>query len=667
MNKNVLIWTVILIWCIDEAFAEISCEVKEVKSSTPTRQHVYYNDRYGRYNKYEDVFTKLYSFAICEGGEVDAEFKINIATSEELKYIIFQNSKLTTVPVHIFASLQGVQEMYLNSSEVETIQPGAFTGLSNLNQIYLQDNNITKLSAGIFNSLTKLEILNVANNLLESVEEHTFLGVLSLKKLDLHSNNLSYILPNTFSMLRKLEYVDLSQNYLVEITSDIFATNQLLYLNLSCNSIQNVTFSYLPSSLQFLNLSHNAIAEVSNLSHLLSLLQLDVSFNKITQISFAVQNQTETSATYKLIDLDISHNLIPNITLNSFNSLQDLIKLNMADNLISVISIGSLHYLQSLVFLNMSMNKIEEVDFGTFGNLERLNTLDISNNGLSNFQESTLHGTKNLTHLYLSDNLIKSIDAPYLKAHCGYLKTISLHNNPWNCLILGKLVKTFERYQVTVVRGPTTISQHVNGIRCYTNKVTEPFESVNTAASTTEKFLLPNMPNVSTYFDSLAENINRTFNTFFNNFHGLEDILRNSSFHTFPNFENLDARFKNTSFYKFFTIDFNQTDFVRHTSKLPSVNAEHEKLEIIPNRLESNPPSSSGSDKYINNSRLDDILVSFKGEVTVFMILFLIVLVVVAVLLVLLYLRVRSKDECRLFLQRRQEKSMCCDAQLELI
>ncbi|XP_031334252.1 toll-like receptor 6 [Photinus pyralis] len=660
MNKNVLIWTVILVGCIDEVLAEISCEITEVKSSTPSEHDL--SDFYYDHDSSE-VYEKLYSFAICEGGEVDADYKINIHTSEELKYIIFQNSKLTTVPVHIFASLQGVQEMYLNSSEVETIQPGAFTGLSNLNQIYLQDNNITKLSAGIFNSLSKLEILNAANNVLESVEEHTFLGVLNLMKLDLHSNNLSYILPNTFANLQKLEYVDLSQNYLLEITSNVFATNQLLYLNLSCNSIQNVTFSHLPSSLQFLNLSHNVIAEVSNLSNLLSLLQLDVSFNKITQIFFAVQNQTETSVTYKLIDLDISHNLIPNITLNSFNSLQDLIKLNMANNLISAISIGSLDYLQSLIFLNMSMNKIEEVDFGTFGNLERLNTLDISNNGLSNFQESTLHGTKNLTHLYLSDNLIKSIDAPYLKAHCGYLKTISLHNNPWNCLILGKLVKTFETYQVTVIRGPTTLAQHVNGIRCYTNNLTEPLEYISTAESTTKKFLLPNMPNVSTYFDSLAENINTTFNTFFNNFHQLEDTLRSSSVHAFPNFENLDARFKSTSFYKFFTIKFDQTDFFRHTSKY-CANAEHEKVKIIPKRLESNPPSPSDSDKFV--SRLDEILGTFKGKVTVFMILVLIVLVTVTVLLVLLYLKVRSIDKCML-LQKRKEESTWFDAQLELI
>lgn len=666
MNKNVLIWTVILIGCIDEAFAKITCEVTEVKSSTPTRQNQYY-DRYSGTYQYEKVYPKLYSFATCEGGEVDVEFKINIDTSEELKYVIFKNSTITTVPVHIFASLQGVQEMYLNSSKVETIQPGAFTGLPNLNQIYLQNNNITKLSAGIFNSLSKLEILNVANNILDSVEEHTFLGVVNLKTLDLHSNNLSYILPNTFANLRKLEYVDLSQNYLVEITPNIFASNQLLYLNLSSNSIQNVTFSHLPSSLQLLNLSHNVIAEVSNLSNLNSLLQLDVSFNKIAQISFAVQNQTETSAAYKLIDLDISHNLIRNITVNSFYGLQDLVKLNMANNLISAISIGSLYYVQSLIFLNMSTNKIEELDFGTFGNLDLLDTLDISNNGLSNFQESTLHGTKNLSHLYLSDNLIRSIDAPFLKAHCPHLETISLHNNPWDCLILGKLVKTFEKLHVAVIRGPTTISRHVNGIRCYANKVTDPLESINATESTTEKLLLPIMTNVSTYFDSFVDNINRTFNTFINNFHEVEDILRNSTFNTFPNFENLDARFKNTSFYKFFTTEFNQTDFVRHTSKLPSVSVEQEKLEIIPNRLELTPPSSLSNDIFVNSSRLDEILVSFKGEVTIFMILFLIVLVAVAILLVLVYLKVRSKDDCRLFLQRRPEKSMCCEAQLELI
>ncbi|KAK5650936.1 hypothetical protein RI129_001965 [Pyrocoelia pectoralis] len=664
MNKNVLIWLVVLF--ANNHIAQVltlSCEVKEVTSSTPTREQYY--DRYYGY-KYKEVYQKLYSYAICQNGIIDTDFKFGFDTSVKLKYIEFDDITITTIPVHLFASLEGIEEIYLKSSGVETVQPGAFTGLPDLQQIHLQGNNITKLTAGIFNSLTKLEFVNVGNNLLDTVEEHTFLGVVNLKKLDLHNNNLSYILANTFVNLRHLEYVDLSQNFLTDITSNLFATNQLLYLNLSYNSINNISFSLLPSSLKFLNLSHNAIEEVGNFSSLLHLHQLDVSFNKISQFSTTFQNHSET-ASYELIELDISHNLLTNITLNSFYGLQNLTKLTIDNNLITDISIGSFHYLQSLTFLNLSNNKMEEIDFGVLGNLEQLEKLDISYNRLNTFQEGTFHALKNLRQLSMSHNFISSIDASYLIAHCLNLQVISLHSNSWDCLTLGKTIKTFEKHKVTVTQGPTKLSQHVNGISCNNNnKATIPPEFLNTPNPATEKYPSPSRSDQSTYFDfdSLNLNINKTFKDIISNINLLQDIIQNSSFHKLPDFESLDKRFRNSSFYKFFTTEFNQTDFFLYTSKLDLNKTVNQQIEYIPKQLVS-PPSIK--EPLTSNCMLDEVLISFKHEVTVFMILFLIVLIIVLILLALLYVRIRSQDESRSFLQRYQEKKTCCDAELELI
>lgn len=116
---------------------------------------------------------------------------------------------------NVFNKLRHLRSLYLNNSNVISIQPHAFNGLNtNLQRLHLEDNKLTALYGNEFNALTHLKELYLQNNLLTYIENTTFHAMKYLQILRLDGNRLTAL--TAYQMhsphLRNLKTLTLSRN-----------------------------------------------------------------------------------------------------------------------------------------------------------------------------------------------------------------------------------------------------------------------------------------------------------------------------------------------------------------------------------------------------------------------------------------------------------------------
>jgi hypothetical protein len=136
----------------------------------------------------------------------------------------------------------------------------------------------------------------------------------------------------------------------------------------------------------------------------------------------------------KIEELDLHGN---NISLGDewpFHSLVSLCVLNLADcNLINIPK-GAFQKTVNLSRLDVSNNKLTYIDDHLFDSLKSLKFLNLSVNLLISVEFLLVISTTNLRDidLYLYNNRLENINDEVLK-RMGYLKNLSVHQNPFLC------------------------------------------------------------------------------------------------------------------------------------------------------------------------------------------------------------------------------------------
>ena len=215
-----------------------------------------------------------------------------------------------------------------------------------------------------------------------------FDGFTSLKTLNLSDNSISDISPlGNLTTLLSLSLIDNSISNIAALRN----LTKLGHLNISNNSISSISALRNLTKLKDLSMAGNSISDIAALSKLTALKELNLSDNSISDIS-ALENLT------KLTSLYLNHN-----SINSISSLENLTNLKIIYldyNSISDISI--LRNLTKLDFLSISNNSISNIS--ALGSLTALTTLILHNNSIGNV--SSLENLTALTTLYLSGNPI---------------------------------------------------------------------------------------------------------------------------------------------------------------------------------------------------------------------------------------------------------------------
>uniref|UniRef100_A0A8C4XX41 Uncharacterized protein n=1 Tax=Gopherus evgoodei TaxID=1825980 RepID=A0A8C4XX41_9SAUR len=281
---------------------------------------------------------------------------------------------LLWIPVMAIAQLPGNAQCPVNCScffsqwfvrcsnaSLSSLPPGIPNATVELD---LQHNQFSTLSAGFFPELAEISIIYLGSSGIHQVEPGAFQGevphdqrLLKHRTFDIGLTWLgvcvSLSLSGGFSSLKQLSVLDLSNNLLLELSDQaLHGLPRLRRLYLSANRITNVSSKALPGSLRALSLDENQLTSVPaaiRTSPMLSTLQLSGNpIRKLTSLSFGRRLRS-------LRQLFLDGLALEQITNLAFTRLRWLELLSLRNN--SLESLPPLSSLKSLSTLYLTGNK----------------------------------------------------------------------------------------------------------------------------------------------------------------------------------------------------------------------------------------------------------------------------------------------------------------------
>ncbi|CAN7989485.1 unnamed protein product [Ixodes hexagonus] len=348
--------------------------------------------------------------------------------------------------------LDELVELDLSHNKLRYIDDRAFMALRNLRLLYLQRNQLTQLVETAFGALGRLQVVDMSHNQLNTIPPKLLHGSVDLRELYLQNNSLGLLSPHTFTDLQQLVILNLSHNQISSewITHDTFADLiRLVILNLSHNLLRHINATTFQSqySLQILNIDHNQIGAIDDnaFSSLYNLHTLILSDNRLRHLDIFTLN-----GLYVLSNLALDRNHLQTIHLEGFkncSSLQDLqlsgnrladvpnalqflrflITLDLSENLITNITNTTLSGMTNLHILRLSGNQIGNMTRGTFQELKSLRRLDLSNNKITALEHGIFDDAAALNVILLNDNLLKDINGLFM--NLAHLRLLNVSRN----------------------------------------------------------------------------------------------------------------------------------------------------------------------------------------------------------------------------------------------
>jgi Leucine-rich repeat (LRR) protein len=166
----------------------------------------------------------------------------------------------------ISRGLTDIKYLRVKYCGLETIDFGAFNGLTKLRKLSMSGNKISEIIPRTFEKMSLLQELDLTNNRLQYLEVDVFVGLVNVRYLYLNGNKLQYVHPDLFVGLPNLKELELNFNYDLHIPTDsqFINSNSLIQLSISdcnVNSVSGETFANV-SALEWLDLSFNSLSSV---------------------------------------------------------------------------------------------------------------------------------------------------------------------------------------------------------------------------------------------------------------------------------------------------------------------------------------------------------------------------------------------------------------------
>ncbi|XP_037867501.1 chaoptin isoform X1 [Bombyx mori] len=405
------------------------------------------------------------------------------ASLDNLKIIKLKGNRINEISEEAFQNIPALKELDVSFNKLETFkfsifdQVGTATALkvnaSYNNIIVLTDSNAPSIFSSNFYPPPKAQRLN---SYYGDFPISPGLGTVSvnLRVLDFSHNNVTYIAPYYFRHADlTLSELYLSHNKLRNITREVFGSMVMLqYLDLSHNHIYHMEYDCFKKvkNLQIINLSHNHLIElpVGMFHDMQSLTSVDLSNNNIrnfaenliispalerldfsdNELSRVPTNCLAPAAAANLVELDLSGNTIPTVSMSDFvqrfrnpepgewpeeSDYSDEYMYHTARRDHTRVYHQKKQYPQnvlykSLAWLDLSDNHLVRIETASFSALPKLKWLDISNNNPFNNGERgnnifkglerrlTHLGLKNVSLMFIPSMLLsklKSLDLSY--------------------------------------------------------------------------------------------------------------------------------------------------------------------------------------------------------------------------------------------------------------
>lgn len=265
----------------------------------------------------------------------------------KLTDLTLADSNISAIPNDAFeSSADTLTSLSLFNNKLTSV-PNALVNLTGLQMVYLQGNKITDftwLSSG-----SKLNSLSLSNNKISDEGE------------------LSNALRSFAETLYDLR-IDMNQ---LRAIPDMSFLQNVRDLDFSYNQISDPNSGSMPPDLSTLTLANNNFPSLPRLlSSLTHVSELIVNDNSITALQ-------ATNFPPSTVTVDLGHNLITELTDESFPSNSNIQSLNLNNNPIISISTAALNNLRQLKNLDLRETKLARLPVG-LGSLTSLESFDIS-------------------------------------------------------------------------------------------------------------------------------------------------------------------------------------------------------------------------------------------------------------------------------------------------
>ena len=284
------------------------------------------------------------------------------------------------------AALGGILDLTRRfHSDVTTLKPGDFAGLTNLTNLWLFHNQLTTLPPNLFTGLTALQTLDLSHNQLTTLPPNLFAGLTALQRLDLGHNQLTTLPPDIFKGLTNLQSLSLNVNRLTALPPDIFKDL---------------------SSLHTLNLRGNALTALPSdvFKDLSSLHTLELGANRLTALPPDVFKGLSNLHT-----LILYANRLTALPSDVFKGLSSLHTLELNANQLTALLSDVFKGLANLQSLSLNANRLTALPSDIFKGLSSLHPLYLSNNQLTALPPGVFKGLTNLRDLYLNNNQLTTL------------------------------------------------------------------------------------------------------------------------------------------------------------------------------------------------------------------------------------------------------------------
>ena len=323
------------------------------------------------------ILTQIIANCSCEG-------------PEGAPVIYCRKLQLTEIPAIGNASQYNgtIAEFTLYGNQIEYIPDNAFNGLR-ITQLDLMNNNLNNVSDDAFVGLEdSLQVLKISGNGSTSPPFGAMTALTSLLELTMER----YMVPNndlrnrTFLTFTKLKSLRLDNWNIRSIERNVF------------DGLGQVSMLVLTNQRDLASLPHDALMTLTNLQ----VLEIThCSLSKITDFSFSIFS--------KLVEINLSYNLIKRIETQSFSGISQ--RLESLDLSFNDIPASNLTILQELTVLknmrleNIRMLAIPRNPVFLLGK-DNLQNLSLARNHLTNIDDQAFVSTPNLVRLDLSENQI---------------------------------------------------------------------------------------------------------------------------------------------------------------------------------------------------------------------------------------------------------------------
>ncbi|XP_015782295.1 insulin-like growth factor-binding protein complex acid labile subunit [Tetranychus urticae] len=246
-------------------------------------------------------------------------------------------NRLKTLVPRMFFQLKKLETLNLSGNPLVAIHPDDIKDAVKLKRLYLADCQLKRIHSLIYERCNRLKILDLSNNQFNSLAANEFKFLTNLRSLFLDGNQISSLTDYTFNGLQ-LDKLTLSRNGMVNLSPCAFCNCSVTILDLATNRF--TVFG--PRVLAPLSESL-AILRVANNSHLVdgstSIENLITPLNRLTRLYLSSVNlddsfstQTFLGSSVTLVYLDLSYNLLINISETLIAPLVNLEVLNLSFN-----------------------------------------------------------------------------------------------------------------------------------------------------------------------------------------------------------------------------------------------------------------------------------------------------------------------------------------------